>query len=179
MIYFKKANVTHIDTIFQWLAEPHMMEFWDNTPQHKEDILNFIHGKKQHYFEKTTCYWVGFIQESPSCFILSDVIRKDQMLPELHHQYLSQTGTTITLDFGIGNPHYLNQGLSAPSIQAFIDFYRREVDTSADTFFIDPDQHHQKAQHVYAKAGFKKVGEFNVTAGAFVGHISYLMVRKL
>lgn len=40
MIYFVKANITHIDTIFEWLAEPHMMEFWDNTSQHIEAVCH-------------------------------------------------------------------------------------------------------------------------------------------
>ena len=30
-IQFEKAELKHIDTIFEWLRQPHMMEFWDNT----------------------------------------------------------------------------------------------------------------------------------------------------
>lgn len=177
-VEFEKANTTHIDIIFRWLAEPHMVAHWDNTAEHKEDILNFIHGRKQYYFKGTTCYWIGFILQKPFCFILSDIVCKDKALPKLHKQYLSQEGTTIALDFGIGNPRYLNQDLAAPTICDFINFYRQSVDSSADTFFIDPDQHHLKAQHVYAKAGFNKVGEFTVETGAFKEQVSYLMVKK-
>ena len=41
-IHFEKANASHIDTIFGWLAQPPIQEFWDNTQGHKDDILNFI-----------------------------------------------------------------------------------------------------------------------------------------
>jgi hypothetical protein len=41
-IHFEKASTKHQDTLFQWLNEPHMKEFWDNSQEHREDILNFI-----------------------------------------------------------------------------------------------------------------------------------------
>lgn len=43
-IHFEKANLTHKETIFSWLEEPHIKEFWDNSKEHKEDILNFINA---------------------------------------------------------------------------------------------------------------------------------------
>ena len=58
-------------------------------------------------------------------------------------------------------------------------FYNKEVDQKADTFLIDPDENNPKAKHVYEKAGFKEVGEFDVKDGAFKGHNSILMVRVL
>ena len=103
-IHFEKATLAHQDIIFEWLEEPHMKEFWDNTQEHKDDILNFINGRKQHYFYGTTKYWVGFISLKPFCFLLSDELLADQEdLTELHRTYLSKTGGTISLDFGIGN----------------------------------------------------------------------------
>jgi hypothetical protein len=36
-----------------------MQEFWDNGQEHKDDIINFIHGRKQHYFYGTTQHWGG------------------------------------------------------------------------------------------------------------------------
>jgi len=46
-IHFEKANLSHIDIIFSWLAEPFVQEFWDNTEGHKDDILNFVHSRKE------------------------------------------------------------------------------------------------------------------------------------
>ena len=51
-ITFEKSTYHHKQTIFAWLEEPHMQEFWDNTEEHKNDILNFIYGRKQTYFAR-------------------------------------------------------------------------------------------------------------------------------
>lgn len=179
-IHFEKANLKHIDTLFEWLAEPHMMEFWDNSPEHKEDILNFIHGRKQRYFYGTTMYWVGSYDSDPYCFLLSDIYQKDQEdLSAVHRKYLSKSGHTIGLDFGIGNKAYLGMGLAAPTLEAFVHFYHNQIDSLADTFFIDPDVNNPRAKHVYSKAGFEQVGEFDVQAGAFIGNVNSIMVKKI
>lgn len=178
-ILFEKANLNHIDTIFQWLAEPHMIEFWDNSKEHKKDILNFIHGEKQHYFEGTTVYWIGSVETEPYCFILSDIFQENQDLSDLHRKYFSKSGHTIGLDFGIGNKNFLGQGLAVPTLIRFMDFYHDSIDPLADTFFIDPDENNPRAKHVYSKAGFKLVGEFDVQSGAFKGGVSSLMVKKI
>ena len=30
-IHFEKVKGAHLDTIFGWLLQPHIIEFWDNT----------------------------------------------------------------------------------------------------------------------------------------------------
>lgn len=176
-IHFKKAAQEHQETIFQWLDEPHMKEFWDNSQEHRDDILNFIHGRKQHYFYGTTQYWVGYLDEQPFCFILSDQILPFQELSDLHKDYLSKSGHTITLDFGIGNAAFLGKGLAATTLQAFATFYQQQIDPKADTFFIDPDINNPRAFRVYEKAGFQLVGEYFMKGGAFEGHKASLMVK--
>ena len=86
-----------------------MVEFWDNSREHRDDILNFIHGNPQTYFAGTTQYWIGFAGEYPYAFVLSDILKKDQTdLSETHLANMSETGHTISLDFGIGNKEYLD-----------------------------------------------------------------------
>jgi RimJ/RimL family protein N-acetyltransferase len=177
-IYFEKANLAHKDIIFEWLEEPHMQEFWDNSQEHKDDILNFINRKKQHYFYGTTQYWVGYIEGQPFCFLLSDILLPDQELTESHRAHLSKTGNTISLDFGIGDKKFLGKGLAGPTLKAFCEFYREKIDPSADTFFIDPDESNPRARHVYEKAGFQTVAEFVSDVGFFKDHKSLLMVKK-
>ena len=46
-INFEKANINHVDIIWGWLSEPFVQEFWDNTQGHKDDILNFVNGRKE------------------------------------------------------------------------------------------------------------------------------------
>lgn len=178
-ISFEKAGLEHIDIIFTWLSEPHMQEFWDNSQEHKNDILNFINNRKQHYFYGTTQYWIGSINNQPFSFILSDLLRSSQNLSPLQRKYLSKVGHTVALDFGIGNPDYLDKGLGALTLQAFIKFYHKKIDPKADTFFIDPDINNPRAIHVYEKAGFKMVGEFHPREGAFKEQASYLMMKQI
>lgn len=158
-----------------------MMEFWDNTQEHKDDIINFINGRKQYYFYGATKYWVGSIDNQPYAFILTDEIKStEEDLLALLRENLSKTGKTIAIDFGIGNKTFLGKGLAATTLKAFIKFYQSHVDDKADTYFIDPDQHNPRAIHVYQQAGFKIVGkEEPATKGGFIGQRSFLMVQKL
>lgn len=143
-------------------------------------ILNFIYQKPQTYFAGTTQYWIGYSDEDPYAFILSDILKKDQSdLSETHLANMSQLGHTISLDFGIGNKKYLGCGLGAPTLSAFVTFYKNEIDNQVDTFFIDPDENNSRAIRVYDKAGFVKVGQYKVQQGCFIGNNSCLMVKKI
>lgn len=180
VIYFERASLKHQELIFAWLLEPHMLEYWDNSQEHKDDIQNFIHGRRQHYFYGTTQYWIGYVTNQPFSIIISDRIRENQEdLTDLHRKHLSKTGHTIALDFGIGNKNYLSQGLAASTLQAFTEFYQTHIDPKADTFFIDPDQNNLRALHVYEKAGFKMVGFYHVKEGFFKEQQSCLMVKNM
>lgn len=179
-IHFEKAAPQHQDMILQWLSEPHMMEFWDNSQGHKDDILNFIHGRKQTYFYGSTEYRVGYYKNEPFAFILSDIILPNQVEDnEIQKQYLSKEGHTISLDFGIGNKHFLGKGLAAPTLIAFVNYYHEQLDPKADTFFIDPDANNPRAKHVYAKAGFQEVGSYDMGNGVFTGQKTFLMIKKI
>ncbi|HJD66279.1 MAG TPA: acetyltransferase [Rickettsia endosymbiont of Bembidion nr. Transversale] len=155
--------------MFSWLEEPHIKEFWDNSTEHKDDVINFISGRKQYYFYGTTHYWIGFIDNEPFCFILSDILEKDQDLSDIQKKYLSKSGHTIALDFGIGNKKFLGKGLASNTLESFVKFYHTSIDPLSDTFFIDPDENNPQAIHVYNKAGFKQVGKYEAQSGAFKG----------
>ncbi len=176
---FERASEVYQSIVFGWLAEPHMQEFWDNSQAHKDDILHFIRGEKQSYFYGTTQYWVGLINNEPFSFILTDPLLPDQSgLTNLHKAYLSKTGHSIALDFGIGNSAFIGKGLAASTLESFIIFYRLHIDKAADTFFIDPNANNPRALYVYAKAGFQPVGDFEVQSGIFKGNTSSLMMKS-
>lgn len=177
-ITFKVAAKEDEKMIFSWLSEPHMIEFWDNSQEHKEDISNFIHGGKQRYLAGTTKYFIGLIDNMPFAFILGDMANDDQNLPAIQKDSMSKFGHTIFVDFGIGNKDYIGKGLASKTLEEFILYYQANIDSKADTFFIDPDENNPRAKHVYEKAGFKHVGEYQPTKGAFVGHTSVFMVKK-
>jgi RimJ/RimL family protein N-acetyltransferase len=169
IIHFEKVGAQHQKLIFEWLAEPHMREFWDNSQEHKDDIINFIEGRKtpSHYFNGVFSYWIGSIDNTPYCFILTSD------LPELKPE------KTVSLDFGIGNPVFIGKGLAAPTLKQFTLFYQREIDPKVGAFFIDPEQGNHRAKHVYEKAGFKVIGEHVMTKGAFIGQTLDAMILKM
>lgn len=181
-IEFEKLTHRYQRIIFDWLVEPHMLEFWDNSQEHKDDIIHYINGRKGEapYFKGIFDYWVGSIDRVPYSFLLTSEMQVTQEnISRLHRAYLSKTGKTITIDFGVGNKDFLGKGLGAPTLIAFTEFYQNKVDCAADTFFIDPDENNPRAQHVYKKAGFELAGEFDMANGVFKGNKSFLMVKKL
>lgn len=180
---FEKLTLKYKDVVFQWLAEPHMQEFWDNSQEHKDDIIIFMNGRQEpsNYFDGIFTYWIGFIDEEPFCIVLSAEENVDRPAPQIIHDNLSKNGTTYGLDFGIGNKEFLGKGLAAPALEAFVAFYKNKVDPRADTFFIDPDENNPRAQRVYEKAGFRWVGEFEQENKYwdFTSDKAYLMVKKI
>ena len=41
-IYFEKANASHIDTIFAWLAVPEVQEFWQQFPLPRKSFATTV-----------------------------------------------------------------------------------------------------------------------------------------
>ncbi|RAP38024.1 GNAT family N-acetyltransferase [Legionella quinlivanii] len=180
MFEFEKLEKHHLEIIFSWLAEPHMLEFWDNSQEHKDDIINFVDGRKKPsaYFSGNVSYWIGTINKEKSCFILTSPLGSNEDCPKILAENRSVTGATYCIDFGIGNREFLGKGFASEALCAFIDFFRKKVDPAADTFFIDPDANNPRAQHVYTKAGFRIVGNYIMDKGVFEGQRACLMVQK-
>lgn len=72
-ITFEKASLKHKKTIFNWLEEPHVKEFWDNTQEHKDDILIFLGGRSvaSIYNDGLYSYWIGSYEGEPYCMIMT------------------------------------------------------------------------------------------------------------
>lgn len=51
-ISFEKATLPHKDLIFAWLEKPHVQEFWDNSSEHREDILLFRPAASSHRLDE-------------------------------------------------------------------------------------------------------------------------------
>ncbi len=186
-ITFERATFEHKETLFQWLDEPHVMEFWDNAPEHRLDIINFMEGRttRSPYFngDHNYAYWIGFIGKDPFALMMTSELLKEQCLAEKSpyiplFDHLFQGGKTIALDFMIGNTHYLGKGLAAPTLCAFMDFFKDSIDPSATMYMIDPSHDNPRAQHVYQKAGFRKIGTYTSQRGYFEGDTSDVMIKK-
>lgn len=179
---FKKLGVEHREIVLQWLSEPHIVEFWDTSPEFREDLLIFINGRKEPspYWNGMFDYWVGSANTEPYCLLMTSEVRADQSdLPETWRPHLSPTGRTWSIDFMIGNNKYLGKGLAAPTLKAFMQFVREKMHPSVDTFFIDPAASNSRAKHVYEKAGFVNLETFYRNCGNEKNVKHFLMVERI
>jgi RimJ/RimL family protein N-acetyltransferase len=177
---FQKATLDQYPQVMQWLAEPHVKEFWDNSPEHKQDILIYMNGRKETspYWDGIFDYWIGFIDDEPYCLLMtSDIDQEASDLPEIWKAHISKTGKTVTIDFMIGNMKYLGKGVGGTTLDAFTRFIH-QGDPMIDTFLIDPVDTNPRAKHVYEKGGFHTVGTFvrDFVDKKNVRH--FLMVKK-
>lgn len=161
-IKFTKANVNHKDIIFSWLEEPHVKEFWDSSQAHKDDIVNFIGGRKSlsSYFDGIFTYWVGSLHDQFYCLILTAEVVEHYSPSKLWRDNVSKDKKTYSIDFCIGNSNFLGKGIASQTLDQFMNFFLSENNCKAAKFFIDPEERNLKAIHVFKKAGFKKVGCF-------------------
>lgn len=181
-IRFIKASLKYKDTIFRWLAEPHVQEFWDNTQAHKDDILNFMQGRKESsdYAGGNYVYWIGLVDDVPYTLVMIIKENPGENREQIKNDHLSTTGSTYSIDFMIGEKEYFGRGLGAKTLEEFTEFFQDNVDHYADTFFIDPDVTNSRAKHVYEKAGFKYIGDFVMGGqGVFQGHKTHFMVKRV
>lgn len=182
IITFQKATRDHKQSIFQWLDEPHIKQFWDNSPSLRDDISIFMDGRIEPspYFGGIFDYWIGLANGEPFCLIMtSEILASENDLSQLWRDNLSMFGRTFGLDFMIGNPKFLGKGMAASTLEAFTQFIVNEVDPAIDTFFIDPEESNKRAKHVYEKAGFQCVSDFCRDCNEEKSVRHFLMIKKI
>lgn len=180
-IHFEKANISHLNIIFGWLAEPFVQEFWDNTQEHKDDILKFVNGRKEpsNYCDGKYVYWIASCDGHPFAMLMTIQETAEDPIDDIKLNHLSKTGHTYGIDYMIGDKNYFGKGYGAKTLSEFLDFFRREFDVTADTFIIDPASDNPRAKHVYIKAGFKHIADFVMSgdvSGAGKSH--HLLIRR-
>lgn len=161
-LLFEKISLRHIDIIFSWLAEPFVREFWDNTQAHKDDIMNFVEGRKtpSNYGSGKYVYWLTSFDNIPFAMFMTFQESYRDSIEQEKIACLSRTGNTYSLDYMIGNSNFLGKGYGAKTLIKFIDYFRKNIDPKADTFLIDPASDNPRAKHVYMKAGFEHIADF-------------------
>jgi predicted acetyltransferase/RimJ/RimL family protein N-acetyltransferase len=181
-ITFEKASHQHHEAIFTWLEEPHVKEHWDNSQEHKDDIIKFMSNRIEpsDYADGLYDYYVGLINDEPYSMVMIIKETSASDLPSIKMNHISKIGSTYSIDFMIGNKDYLGKNLGAKTLECFIDFISCEIDPLADTFFIDPDVTNLRAKHVYEKAGFKYIDDFIMEGnGVFQGKKTHFLIKNI
>jgi RimJ/RimL family protein N-acetyltransferase len=134
---FKKLSHEDIPMVHQWMASPHVREFWS-----EKAVGNFSNFKKT--FEgkiasKKLNPYIVFLQGKPIGYIQSYVVDEK----------------TFGIHQFIGVEEFVDKGLGSMFVKEFTD----ELLTSKKITRIitDPSVLNLRAQKAYEKAGFKKV----------------------
>jgi hypothetical protein len=111
-ISFVKANLYYKEIIFRWLALPHIQEFWDNSQAHKDDIVNFMNGRKEpsEYARGRYVYWIGLMDQVPFSMLMTIKEKQGEEREAAKSNHLSTTGSTYSIDFMIGEKDYFGKG---------------------------------------------------------------------
>jgi RimJ/RimL family protein N-acetyltransferase len=181
-IHFEKLASKHVNIVFDWLTQDFIMEFWDNSQPHQNDILNFVEGRKtpSPYANGQYVYWISRYGDEPFAMLMTiqETDQSDIALEKI--KILSKTGNTYGIDYMIGNRDFFGKGFGAKVLNDFIEYFRTNVDREADTFLIDPDCNNPKAKHVYQKAGFKHICDFIMEGNCSgAGRLHYLLLLKV
>jgi RimJ/RimL family protein N-acetyltransferase len=169
---FQLATTKNRALIKSWWTKPHIMEFWDNSPDMWQNLENYFAGKKE-LFD----YWLGFLEEIPFALFMTSKLEKNLLPDDPYNKWLATKGPTLTLDFMIGEETFLGKGFGARVLREFMFFLNKKEAVS--TFLIDPATHNTKAIHVYEKAGFHVVDRFIRKQGYFAGIEHLLMKMEL
>lgn len=170
-ISFHLATLKDRSMIKEWWTKPHVMEFWDNSPEMWQNVENYFLGKKE-IFD----YWIGFYDQEPFALLMTSELEKNLPADDPYAKWVEPEGLTITIDFMIGNENYMGKKLSYITLNKFAYFMKEK---GARAVIIDPAATNPRAVHVYQKAGFDIVDTFDRNKGYFSGIKHYLMKMKL
>jgi RimJ/RimL family protein N-acetyltransferase len=147
VIHFRPLTLEDLPTLADWLARPHVAQWWNETPTVAEltaDYGPLIAGELPHraYIALEEGRPIGFIQS--------------YVAVECHHEgwWLDEDDAGVRgIDQFLADGARLGQGLGTQMVRAFVDhlFADRRV-TRIQT---DPSPDNPRAVRCYEKAGFR------------------------
>lgn len=151
---FIELDKKHVQLLYTWLQEPHVLEFWDDglrTPNAVEEFYFVNNGVKR---------WIFAYQEKPIGYIQFYFADKDSPYYQFQKfnakEKSNANETVVGIDLFIGDKSNLGKGLASLLLMHFI----KQFCTDADVLIVDPQSENVKAIHLYEKLGFKVVGKF-------------------
>lgn len=167
---FRLAAIKDEPMIKEWWTKPHVMEFWDNSPEMWQNVENYFQGKKE-LFD----YWIGFYNQEPFALFMTSELEKNLPEDDPYAKWVEGEELTITIDFMIGNEKFIGKKLSHVVLRQFSLFMK---ENGASAVIIDPAATNPRAVHVYQKAGFQIVGTFYSNMPYFHG-VKHLMMKMV
>lgn len=146
--------VTPVDypLLRDWLARPHLAEWWGDPDRELAMIVGMVEGRD------TTRPFIFHVDGEPAGYIQVWYVGHFQNASWIaEHPWLAELpGDAVGVDLSIGDPANLSKGLGSRVLRAFCEDLRRQGHA---TIVIDPDPANARAVRAYRKAGFAPIPE--------------------
>lgn len=144
MISFKEFIESHVPIFMQWLKEPHVSPFWQETENPAELTEKYIHDfPKRHVWP----FIITFNNEEIGYIQFYDAFKVGNGWWE------DEAPGTFGIDLLLGNSDFTGKGLAPKIIKEFVSFIRK-IKPEITNVIIDPDPGNQRAIKAFQKAGF-------------------------
>jgi len=157
-ISFAPVGPEHYPLLGDWLAAPHMREWWGDPEEELGFIRDMVEGRD------TTRPFMIVLDGAPVGYIQYWFIghHQNEQWTKDHPWLLEFPSETVGVDLSIGNPSRLSQGIGSAALIAFVAMLRAE---GYETIVIDPDPANVRAVRAYLKAGFLPIPELEGRTG--------------
>ncbi|APR97736.1 GNAT family N-acetyltransferase [Wolbachia endosymbiont of Folsomia candida] len=163
VITFKKLAKEHFPLLLKWLEALHVKKWWSKNIKWTPELIekkygNYIKGFKRlelatEVIEKPIYAFIITINGVDAGYI--QCYDQEDFPPEKGYDTSwIPKGSTAVIDWYIGEPNYLGQGISSEVLNLFLGAFVFKV---FDDAFVDPDTRNILAVHVYEKIGFRKL----------------------
>ncbi len=177
-ITFAKATHQDLELMTAWWKErPHIVEFWDNSPEMWQNCYDYLHGKKDEFD-----YWIASYNGVPFALVMSSSITEyvTEQTAKGNAQnwfaFIPKEGLIVGFDFMIAEPAYLARGLAPQTLKSFMEFLS-STHPEIFGFYIDPEVDNTKAVKAYSQAGFEIAGTYTRDCGTHKDAPHYAMIR--
>ena len=151
---FDPLDTSHFEMLGQWLAQPHVRQWWGHPDEEMELIREgFDNGEVEAFVAQVDGQPVAYVQSwRPANY------------DEVAWSGLVGDGT-IGVDIFIGPTEAVGKGFGALIVEAFA---RKLLAEGAPRVIIDPDAENEGAIRAYTKAGFVPFRRWTDTDGETV-----------
>jgi aminoglycoside 6'-N-acetyltransferase len=149
-ISFEAVSPAHYELLREWLARPHMQEWWGDPDEEFGFIVDMVEGRDTTRPYVIVCDGeaVGYIQYWHIGHHQNDQwVRDNPWLTALPPE-------TVGVDVSIGDPERLSKGIGSAALSAFTRMLREQ---GFETIIIDPDPNNRRAVRAYEKAGYRPI----------------------
>lgn len=147
---FRPMTADDLPLMRDWLAQPHVAEWWGAPDIELGYIRDMIEGRD------TTRPFIFSVEDRPVGYIQYWFVGDHKNASWIaDHPWLAELpADAVGVDLSIGEPDKLARGIGSGALRAFAE---RLIENGHRTIVIDPDPANARAVRAYEKAGFRTI----------------------